>query len=483
MGGVTVTPAADLLTPSQVLARVAAGRQAVDGVEVELLGLAALWADMHPDIDATRAAEESRRARRSVFDDGAPDATRVDEETYAWHSLPQVAWDAPAAFAVANQMTTTAGKAMIRDALVLRHRLPAVWRVLQAGRLPAWRARRIAQAVLGEPDDVCAYVDAEAAPVADRIGVVGLDRLVDAAKLRLHVEEREQAQLEDLDQCGVTLDETTIGHTGIAEMVIHGEWADLADFHAAVRHVADALIGSDDPYADAPLGQRQARAVGILADPAAAAAFLEAASDSVDDESGDQRSVPVRTRRQVQVIIHLSEAAVLGLDPVCHDDAGRPVLDQVAREWCARLDTRVVIQPVIDLTSLTEPHQDGHGQHGRHEGTDGYTVTKRLAETIALRDRTCVFPWCTRPARRCDHDHRTPYDHDHPDGTGGDGPTCTCNVSPLCRHHHRLKTHAGWRYTEIEPGTYLWVSPHGHQLLRDPTGTRDVTSPPPLAPA
>ncbi len=28
----------------------------------------------------------------------------------------------------------------------------------------------------------------------------------------------------------------------------------------------------------------------------------------------------------------------------------------------------------------------------------------------------------------------------------------------------------------ITPGTYLWSSPHGYQFLRDPSGTRDVTS-------
>ena len=27
----------------------------------------------------------------------------------------------------------------------------------------------------------------------------------------------------------------------------------------------------------------------------------------------------------------------------------------------------------------------------------------------------------------------------------------------------------------IEPGTYLWTSPHGYQYLRDHTGTTDVT--------
>ena len=39
-----------------------------------------------------------------------------------------------------------------------------------------------------------------------------------------------------------------------------------------------------------------------------------------------------------------------------------------------------------------------------------------------------------------------------------------------------LKTHhPGWSYTVLEPGCYLWHSPHGYQFLRDHTGTTDVT--------
>jgi hypothetical protein len=45
----------------------------------------------------------------------------------------------------------------------------------------------------------------------------------------------------------------------------------------------------------------------------------------------------------------------------------------------------------------------------------------------------------------------------------------------LCRRHHRLKTHAPWTYLALDPGTYLWTSPHGYQFLRDPAGRLDVT--------
>jgi hypothetical protein len=113
----------------------------------------------------------------------------------------------------------------------------------------------------------------------------------------------------------------------------------------------------------------------------------------------------------------------------------------------------ITVRPVLDLDTCT------------HADTD--TVPERIKEPVDLRDRTCVFPWCTRPARACDHDHVTP--------SSRGGPTCTCNLAALCRRHHRLKTHSPWTYTVLGPGTYLWTSPHGYQFLRGPTGTHDVS--------
>ncbi len=115
----------------------------------------------------------------------------------------------------------------------------------------------------------------------------------------------------------------------------------------------------------------------------------------------------------------------------------------------------MTVKPVIDLHD--------------HIETDTYAVPGALIERVSLRDRACVFPWCTRPARHCDTDHITPYNQG--------GATCDTNLAPLCRHHHRLKTHAGWTYTPIEPGIYLWSEPHGQHFLRTRDGTTDVTPP------
>ena len=83
-----------------------------------------------------------------------------------------------------------------------------------------------------------------------------------------------------------------------------------------------------------------------------------------------------------------------------------------------------------------------------HIRVDAYEVPDRLADQADERDGTCVHPWCTRPARGCDKDHCQPYDRG--------GTTSSDNIAPLCRTHHRAKTHAGWSYRFLRPGAYLW---------------------------
>ena len=80
------------------------------------------------------------------------------------------------------------------------------------------------------------------------------------------------------------------------------------------------------------------------------------------------------------------------------------------------------------------------------------TPTSRPNAPSALRNQVCVFPGCVRPTTVCDLDHTVPWPH---------GPTCICNLGPLCRHHHRLKTHdPGWTLTNHGNGTYTWTTPH-----------------------
>jgi hypothetical protein len=116
----------------------------------------------------------------------------------------------------------------------------------------------------------------------------------------------------------------------------------------------------------------------------------------------------------------------------------------------------------------------------------GNKIHAPIREQVQLRDRTCVYPWCTRPARGCDVDHVIEYDHDaEAEGRPQPGPTQTDNLACLCRFHHRLKTHSPWTYETTGPGVFEWTSPHGHRYRRDHTGTTAIHSTaldPPAAP-
>ncbi|MBO0847251.1 MAG: HNH endonuclease [Nocardioides sp.] len=92
-----------------------------------------------------------------------------------------------------------------------------------------------------------------------------------------------------------------------------------------------------------------------------------------------------------------------------------------------------------------------------------------MRESVVLRDRHCVFPWCTRDARACDLDHIRPY---VPMDEGGPpGQTAPANLAPLCRRHHRAKTARRWHYQRHGDGTYTWRGPYGHVYLVTPLGT------------
>lgn len=86
-------------------------------------------------------------------------------------------------------------------------------------------------------------------------------------------------------------------------------------------------------------------------------------------------------------------------------------------------------------------------------GREKYQPSQALADFIAARDQTCRFPGCRRAADLSDIDHVVPWDEG--------GPTNPENLRILCRRHHRLKTHGGWKITSNQDGSCTWTSPYG----------------------
>jgi hypothetical protein len=90
-----------------------------------------------------------------------------------------------------------------------------------------------------------------------------------------------------------------------------------------------------------------------------------------------------------------------------------------------------------------------------------YRPPPSLRHLITIRQPTCSFPGCRRPAKRCDEDHTLPYDQG--------GRTCECNLAPLCRRHHRAKQARGWQLAQPEPGAMVWITPSGRSYATGPT--------------
>lgn len=364
-------------------------------------------------------------------------------------SLPRIAWDAPAEFAAAFGQKTDVGCDLLHRTLELRHRLPRVWRLVLAGELDGWRALRIAEATIAHPDDVAEAVDIVASPIAHKVGEVTLQRLITEARIRLHPEEVERESRERLDERYVKVYDE-MSHGGVMRVEIRADLKDVYDFNQTVAAIAAAL--ANDPDVPESLDIRRSMAIGIIADPVQAAALL----NRMPEQSASPAASPTgvaKPRKSLQLHVHVSEMAVNGAAPVASMEyADRVVLADLVREWCGRTDTHVTVQPVIDLAD--------------HMSTDSYHAPDRLKTQTELKHPTCQFPWCTRPAWRCDKDHSVPFD----DG----GTTCSCNLVPLCRRHHRLKTLTLWNYHVVEPGVFVWRAPHGRQYLRDPSGTTDL---------
>jgi hypothetical protein len=105
--------------------------------------------------------------------------------------------------------------------------------------------------------------------------------------------------------------------------------------------------------------------------------------------------------------------------------------------------------------STGAPPASGRGAPHPPHTPGPYRVPTRMARYLRIRRPRCEWPGCGARAIRCDLDHDIP----HPDG-----PTCPCNLGPLCRRHHRIKQH-GWTKHRRPDGTVRFMAPTGQSWL------------------
>lgn len=90
-------------------------------------------------------------------------------------------------------------------------------------------------------------------------------------------------------------------------------------------------------------------------------------------------------------------------------------------------------------------------------GREHYEPPQALKDFLIARDRTCRFPGCRRSAILSDLDHAQSWD--------SGGTTSIENLGALCRRHHKLKTHYGWKVESFADGSCMWRSPAGKEFF------------------
>jgi hypothetical protein len=409
-------------------------RQAVEDVRLVLQ-----WADLHGDDPG-----EGRVLGSDQLLDYGGDGTPAVREL-CWAEL-----------AVARQTGLVSMRHLAADALDLRHRLPLMWQL----------ARKVAAMSRSLGKDVVGVVDVAVAAAADQSPGRILS-IAEAKVIEADVEAHRARLADDAAKVGVRLSHS---RPGDAVDALGGEPATrrvtlklpvgaALGFDATVADVADA-IQDQLPEAErdrVTRGELEVKAVELLSNPHAAAAFLDAA-DGEPDADGMPAELPKPKKGPATVYVHVSDLVLGGrAEGVARVEGLGPMLLEQVTELLEHRD--VTLQPVIDLNHT--------------HAVNGYEHPTAVKHRTLLRTLGDVFPHSTNIGyRRLDHDHPTPYvaiDEGGPPGQTGDH-----NDGPLTRTHHRVKTHQGYQVRELALGAYRWVTPHGLGRVVTPRGTARV---------
>jgi hypothetical protein len=388
-------------------------------IEIDIVEQIVAWAELNTATD---------RAGAATITDGRLD-TGVP---IAGEGAPLVSEFALMELCAVLGRSTASGREYVGKVLETAHRLPELWAELIEGRVPVWRCLAIADRTRLLSADAAAYVDHHIAKFAAGCTWAQVDRLAEEALVRFDPETAEERRQDAAERRHFDIDTQQVSFDGTARIEGELDLADALDLEAAVRRRAIALgeLGCEDS-----LNVRRSIAAGEMA----------RADQMLDLETSPGR--------KVELHVHLTDQVLHGAEPVARlDNTQSPISPEQIKDWCRTPGTTVIVRPVIDLAG--------------HEPLGAYEIPNRHRRQVTLRDPHCRFPHCNRRAASCDLDHAIPH-------TLG-GPTCPCNLVPLCRSHHRAKTHAAWGYTVLDAGSYLWTSPHGHQYLVDHRGTRTL---------
>lgn len=436
-----------------------------------LLRIAAEWALRHPGDGLPLAVK---------LDNGADERRLV----MGGEGTPDVAEGAAGDLALEARMSVGQALALITDAIDLRFRFRCLWARIEAGAVPAWQARRVAQKTRHLTLEQAESIDRRITGHLGNLSAWRLDNLIDAEVLRVDQEAREQAAKKALADRDVRFGRPN--RNNVAEFWGAMPAPDAQRSDASIDHLATILMHRKDDLPDgvpARSAETQAewRSVAmalLITNPILANQLLlenqqpDLLDDLVDGSRAETTAKPERERLVAEMVsridagklipsatlhVHFNaEAFSKPEDSVARVEKLGPALLSTVRIWLGD-NCKVRLQPVLDPADIVP--------------VDRYEVLDRMRDAILARTPASVFPWTGSLNRRNDLDHTIPY---VPPPGGPPGQTGLHNLGPLGRREHRAKTIGHMSLRQPDPGTYVWKTRYGRVLITNDTGTHDL---------
>ncbi|RHW23237.1 hypothetical protein D0Z08_30895, partial [Nocardioides immobilis] len=283
--------------------------------EVDALRLVLQWADLH----SADPGEGRVLGADQLIDFGGEGTPPVQE--LCWAEL-----------AIARQSGVVATKLLAADALDLRHRLPLLWEAVQDLRLPAWVARKVASMSRRLCLEAVGLVDVAVAAAVDQ-SPGGILAIAEAKVIEADIDAHRARLAADAATVGVRM---STAKPGAAVDALDGEPATrrvtlklptgtALDFNSTVGEVADVLFDqlTEDERRTITRGELEAKAIELLANPHAAAEFLDQANNPTpppadpDDPDDPDADSPARKpkNRPATIYLSLSDLVLTGLVP------------------------------------------------------------------------------------------------------------------------------------------------------------------------
>ncbi|MDJ1371231.1 HNH endonuclease signature motif containing protein [Gulosibacter molinativorax] len=386
-----------------------------------------------------------RRAEATLAESGRGEADS-DEQVFSWHFTSVLG-----EFAFATHDSDQSLRARGYDASVLVGRFPGWVTAIERGQVDTRHSREMLKHSRHLGDKYLAEYGAVVLEFAERHTPGETGTFAEEAASTIAAEEFEAEHARARRRRSVT-----VSHDGLGMAVLNAYLpSELASPIAQLidKGAREVIALDKEAQAEHRQAMRDARARGAVEPPE-----FEADTRSISEIRADVFaqtllcSTPGESRVKAVVSVTVPALSLLegrknGTAPALLDGI-RPMGFEEARQLAGEATSfqRVLTDPATGHVSCV----------------DTYEPSKSLRRFLQVRDRTCAFPGCIRPAVQCDADHT------HPFSEGGE--THDGNMAHLCRGHHVQKHEKPWTVTNLGGGVLQWVTPLGQVVTAEPRG-------------